>query len=656
MFPSGYVWYSIGGIGLAEGLVNSWNGLTGVVTVDTDDLPEGPTNKYFADALAQAAVVTQTITSGVLITAPSEDAVFNALAGKANTVHTHVAADITDYNTAFDSRFNTDFAAKTTDDLAEGLTNFYYHTSLFNTDFGTKTTDDLAEGVTNLYYTDTRARAAFTAGTNISISLAGVIDNTYTYTLPIASAGTLGGIKVGSGLSIDGFGVLSALGAVTSVFGRTGAVTAQSGDYDTDLVTEGVTNLYFTTTRARNAISATSPVAYSNVTGIISMAAATALVDGYLTAADWSTFNGKQDPITTGNITETVSSILSITGGTGAIIGSGVTIQVAVANTTQAGYLTSTDWNTFNNKQSALTFGTISSPNSAITVTNGNNATVGPNTTIDITNASGSTNGLLTSTDWNTFNNKGSVSSVALSMPGIFTVSGSPVTTTGTLTATLANQNANVVFAGPSSGGAAAPTFRALVANDIPNITSLNTGTGSNNQVLTYVSGVATWSNSQAGGAGGLQWVEGAPAPAATVENNVQIFSYQATLTQKLYALLKVPNSYAQGQINLRLDVYSGDSSGTNKVKTVATLIRQGVDTMSSTTNQRTSTSTVTLSGGTVNIPQAVTQDLTSTSGQINGVNVSAGDYILIELSRDSSDTATGDMKIPVFGIDLTFS
>lgn len=62
----------------------------------------------------------------------------------------------------------------------------------------------------------------------------------------------------------------------------------------------------------------------------------------------------------------------------------------------------------------------------------------------------------------------GSVTSVALSMPGIFTVSGSPVTTTGTLTAALANQSANQVFAGPTSGGAAVPGFRALVAADIP--------------------------------------------------------------------------------------------------------------------------------------------------------------------------------------------
>jgi uncharacterized protein (TIGR02145 family) len=63
----------------------------------------------------------------------------------------------------------------------------------------------------------------------------------------------------------------------------------------------------------------------------------------------------------------------------------------------------------------------------------------------------------------------GTVSSVGLSLPtNIFTVSNSPVTTSGTLTGALANQNANLVFAGPTSGLAAAPTFRSLVSADIP--------------------------------------------------------------------------------------------------------------------------------------------------------------------------------------------
>jgi hypothetical protein len=62
----------------------------------------------------------------------------------------------------------------------------------------------------------------------------------------------------------------------------------------------------------------------------------------------------------------------------------------------------------------------------------------------------------------------GSVSSVGLSAPSQFAVTGSPVTGSGTLALSWNNQTANTVLAGPTSGGAAAPTFRALVADDLP--------------------------------------------------------------------------------------------------------------------------------------------------------------------------------------------
>jgi hypothetical protein len=62
----------------------------------------------------------------------------------------------------------------------------------------------------------------------------------------------------------------------------------------------------------------------------------------------------------------------------------------------------------------------------------------------------------------------GSVTSIAVTMPSIFTVTGSPITGAGTIAVTLANENANQGFFGPTSGGAAAPTFRSLVAADLP--------------------------------------------------------------------------------------------------------------------------------------------------------------------------------------------
>ena len=44
---------------------------------------------------------------------------------------------------------------------------------------------------------------------------------------------------------------------VTSVFGRTGDILSMTGDYISDQVTEGLTNLYFTSSRAQDALSGT---------------------------------------------------------------------------------------------------------------------------------------------------------------------------------------------------------------------------------------------------------------------------------------------------------------------------------------------------------------------------------------------------------------
>jgi hypothetical protein len=81
----------------------------------------------------------------------------------------------------------------------------------------------------------------------------------------------------------------------------------------------------------------------------------------------------------------------------------------------------------------------------------------------------------------------GTVTSVGLSLPAIFTVTGSPVTAAGTLTAALASEAANTVLAGPT-GSAGVPTFRTLVAADVPRLDLLGAPTAPlslNNQRIT---------------------------------------------------------------------------------------------------------------------------------------------------------------------------
>jgi hypothetical protein len=69
------------------------------------------------------------------------------------------------------------------------------------------------------------------------------------------------------------------------------------------------------------------------------------------------------------------------------------------------------------------------------------------------------------------------VSSVGLALPTMFNITGSPVTSSGTLTATLASQTAGTVLAAPP-GAAGAPSFRTLVATDIPNLDATKITTG----------------------------------------------------------------------------------------------------------------------------------------------------------------------------------
>lgn len=72
----------------------------------------------------------------------------------------------------------------------------------------------------------------------------------------------------------------------------------------------------------------------------------------------------------------------------------------------------------------------------------------------------------------------GTVTSVGLTMPTQFSVSNSPITGSGNITVALANQNANTIFAAPD-GSTGVPTFRALLASDIPALSAdkLTSGT-----------------------------------------------------------------------------------------------------------------------------------------------------------------------------------
>ena len=64
--------------------------------------------------------------------------------------------------------------------------------------------------------------------------------------------------------------------------------------------------------------------------------------------------DGKEPTLTKGDLTESTSSILNILGGTGAVIGSGTSIEVQQASASTDGYLSSSDFTLFSNKQDAI--------------------------------------------------------------------------------------------------------------------------------------------------------------------------------------------------------------------------------------------------------------------------------------------------------------
>ena len=209
----GSAWVAFG----VSGAVLSVNSQTGTVSLDTDDISEGSTNKYFTDALARTAAVVNSTAGTETNQAPSVAAMKSyvlANAGAVNSVNsvspvsgnvtlttdnlTEGSSNLYYTNTRFDNRLGT----KTTDNLTEGSSNLYYTStrvnSAFDTRLATKTTDNLTEGTTNKYFSDTLARNAFSAGTGITITTGQIATTITQYTDTLAKAAAVVNSMAGS--------------------------------------------------------------------------------------------------------------------------------------------------------------------------------------------------------------------------------------------------------------------------------------------------------------------------------------------------------------------------------------------------------------------------------------------------------------------------
>lgn len=94
---------------------------------------------------------------------------------------------------------------------------------------------------------------------------------------------------------------------------------------------------------AVTSVTGTSPILSSGgTTPAISLPVATSSANGYLSSADWSTFNNKVGTARTINTTAPLSG--------GGDLSANRTLAITQATTSADGYLSSTDWNTFNGR------------------------------------------------------------------------------------------------------------------------------------------------------------------------------------------------------------------------------------------------------------------------------------------------------------------
>lgn len=105
------------------------------------------------------------------------------------------------------------------------------------------------------------------------------------------------------------------------------------------------------------------------------------------------------------------------------------------------------------------------------------------------------------------------VTSVAMSVPSDFSVAGSPITSTGTLAVTYATQTARTFLAGPLSGSAAAPTFKAFTP---PLVTTRLSGSSATHTFTTNPAPLYIRVRMVGGGGGGAGAGAGSPSAGGT--------------------------------------------------------------------------------------------------------------------------------------------
>jgi hypothetical protein len=182
--------------------------------------------------------------------------------------------------------------------------------------------------------------------------------------------------------------------------------------------------------------------------------------DGYLSSADWNYFNNKGSVVT-------IQTNAPLTGGNNN--NNNFTLGIPQANANSNGYLSSSDWSSFNNKQAAGNYALANrNINTSAPITGG--GTLASDLTIAIPQADSNNNGYLSSADWNTFNNKQASGSYVSQTTQVNTTApltgGGPLNNNLTLAMPQANNNNN---------GYLAATDWAIFSAMVPNTRTVST-------------------------------------------------------------------------------------------------------------------------------------------------------------------------------------
>ena len=273
--------------------------------------------------------------------------------------------------------------------------------------------------------------------------------NTGTVTSVAATAGT--GISIsGSPITTSGTLTVTNTAPDQTVVLTAGTGISTSGTYPNFTITNTSPSSGGTVT----SVTGTSPVVSSGGnTPAISMPAATTSVSGYLTSTDWNTFNGKQAAGTYVNSVSGTTGRITSTGGTTPVID--LASGVATAGTTGSSSLIPVVTIDTYGRVTSIT--TASNPQGTVTSVTGTAPVVssgGATPAISMAASTGSVNGYLTSTDWTTFNNKGS--GTVTSVGGTGTVNGLTLTGTVTSSGNLTLGGTLDLSSPPAIGGTAA--------------------------------------------------------------------------------------------------------------------------------------------------------------------------------------------------------